>query len=283
MSLSIRVESCRSAAARARAFTLIELLVVVGIIALLVGIVVAVIPRVLQGAGDGSAKNTIRALDTVLGSAVTDRGSIPGPVAPFPQDRREQLTGARAAGSVRVVPVADVAIFTDGNTARLLNSVGLFLAQTSEITAAAQAAQSFDEAVVEQRPAYSPTASPLPANNIALRTIVDPWGNPYRYVHPALDGVVTAAPRAKNQPGNAITDLPALFPSESREFLYPSLRRNKITKEEFASVALPNRDSDGGECVGGQPYFYSAGKDGDPSTTDDNVYATTPRFVDVTF
>ena len=36
------------------------------------------------------------------------------------------------------------------------------------------------------------------------------------------------------------------------------------------AVTGQTADSDGGVCPGGQPYFYSAGPDGDPSTVEDN-------------
>lgn len=65
-----------------RGFTLIELLVVIGIISLLIGVSLAIGPRVLDGQRTAATKNVVASLDRMLDEVVDTAGGVP-PYNPF--------------------------------------------------------------------------------------------------------------------------------------------------------------------------------------------------------
>lgn len=125
----------------------------------------------------------------------------------------------------------------------------------------------------------------------------DNGNNPIRFVHPSFDGRITRGEdRQRGQPGAALelfngqtgrysfrgTQLPPVHGDSpyvgSFGTLYNgvfAIRRNYLNdqdRENWRGQSLPIGDGDGGKCPNGQPYFYSPGPDGDPSTHEDNVY-----------
>ena len=107
----------------------------------------------------------------------------------------------------------------------------------------------------------------------ALRTIVDAWQRPIRYVHPKFDGLFH--PTGDPAGFMTLSDAAVLGPPpQGRIYATDGVRRNN------AAAGGEPADSDGGLCVGNHPYFYSAGPDGDPSTIEDNVYSVKPQFAE---
>ena len=126
--------------------------------------------------------------------------------------------------------------------------------------------------------------------------------NPIRFVHPSFDGRFTIGESRRTGEAGGPIDLlnlqtgtysfsgiqpPAVLSSGSvgdTLGLYSgvtSIRRNFLTdadRENWSGRTLPIGDSDGGQCPNGQPYFYSPGPDGDPSTLEDNVYSIRPNL-----
>ncbi|MEM1329426.1 MAG: type II secretion system protein [Planctomycetota bacterium] len=281
-----------------RAFTLVELLVVVGIVALLASIGLVAGGSVVAGAQVRSTADTIRVLDLALNSYIVDRGALP---PAFVQDPRVQT------GPALMIPVADARAarapessgaggFANGPEQglpgpRMINSVGLVIQQMRAVPATESILAGIDS---DRFRRWSPSATPAGENadNLtqpAVPTVFDAWGNPIRYVHPAWDGLLIQDPAdpvgGRNRPINLLNpnQRPASVPDYSagngRDYWVAGslLRRNNVADGEIEDT-VDAADSDGGLCVGGRPYFYSAGPDGDPSTIEDNVYTVVPRF-----
>ncbi|MFT5423830.1 MAG: prepilin-type N-terminal cleavage/methylation domain-containing protein [Phycisphaerales bacterium] len=272
-------------------FTLIELVVVIGIIALLVSITLVVGASVAAKARGGKTRDAIRVLDASLTEYIADRGKIPPPTVLEPKSSHYD------DDERRLVPVADAVFDTTHKepgsaypTPRLINSVGFYLLQLEDSPGASNQIKSLSDDFVQLVPTYTPTSegdvTDGPAlfhengDHVGIPTVMDGWGRPLRYVHPRYDGQVGAAAdaRRKGMPGlpYIVTDI--LVGQDEDELAVLKLRRNKIMKEEYTDLGLSQRDGDGGLCPGDRPYFYSAGVDGDPSSTDDNVYSNQPVF-----
>lgn len=248
-------ESAALSAARRRAFTLMELLIVVAVIAILVGLALAVGARVAGSGREDKTRYTIKALDQSLDAYIAATNGIPPPA----------LRDPRAPGSVDpmpLLPAAD-AYTPSGGTGGIINSVGLYEAQCRAYPDVAAVFKSMDTRFlreVDQDNNGTNAGDPFPV----LRTMFDAWDRPMRYVHPQLDGLLRATG------GGPVQTLDVLgAPAFGSAYLVAELRRNNTTAEN---------DSDGGICRAGRPYFYSAGADGNPATTEDNVYVTKPEL-----
>lgn len=285
----------------ARAFTLIELLVVVGTIAVLVSITLVVAGGVQRSARQRATTDTLRQVEVGIETFITETGGdLPPPIVLAP----DPLPSVR---EVAAYPLADAVDLTDvGDSGPTINSIGLFIA-AAEREGLTGLFNGLPEGRLRLFDAHVDDGGRQPE----LRTIFDAWNRPIRFVHPAFDGIVTeeylAATRADaaSLPGDAV---PLIDPARSEsnagdagEFfaidatLFPrevrapdgtvdpnrspivEIRRNAVAVD---AMDTDGGDSDGGVCVNGRPYAYSAGPDGDPATLgDSNVYATTPRFV----
>lgn len=266
-------------------FSLIELLVVVAIIGILAALSVVVGGKVVSSGKGRATLDTIRVLDSALASHVNQTGKIPDAVA------RLDLTPPLPASSTRnAFPVADAIVRGAGGNERLVNSVGLFVAQTEDIAGISGAidqinAQYVRTADVQYRlTGQAEGETQLTNRPPALRTVFDAWDRPIRFVHPSFDGQWTQGSRSTGQPGNFINmraeDQSLLRSASQRDDLVIfNLRRNFLTDEDRAQTPDLVGDSDGGLTKSGQPYFYSAGEDGDPSTLEDNLYTSEPRRV----
>ncbi|MEZ6243541.1 MAG: prepilin-type N-terminal cleavage/methylation domain-containing protein [Phycisphaerales bacterium] len=271
-----------------RAFTLIEMLVVIIIVGILVTLVVAVGAKVTTSARASATRDVIRALDTSLEHYIADSG----------EDKPKGYVAYEENMAVgnRNFPIMDGVVPTSSGGAPI-NSVGYFLLQAKAYSSAIGVVEGLDSNFVHL---YTPTESSgtvgMDDEQPELTTVFDAWGNPIRYVHPLFDGEVVAnPPRADCQPGTGVNMRGTTnanngyFFGESpifyQELAFMRVRRNYITERERNPAECPNYmdlipgDGDGGECVGGRPYFYSAGPDADPSDREDNVYTTEPRFI----
>ncbi len=280
-----------------RAFTLIELLVVILIIALLVGISVAVGRTVIGGGKVGQTQNVIRALEVVLGDYTSSQGRIPDPFVEDPHNPGVFFPIIDG----RNMQVNEQNTETPGF--QVINSVGLFQFQMTQSRASMEALDGLD---TKFRRLYTPYSEANAEADIVVHeipTVFDAWGNPIRYVHPSWDGQIVGPEldSPANPPVQGIsveTTAPLLdvrLPSGSQWGITEVRRNNQDTgnpperAEDFA-------DSDGGVSANQRPYFYSAGPDGrvgfadsngngrlDPGETDynaDNVYTVKPLFRD---
>lgn len=231
-------------------FTLLELLMVIGIISILIIISVAVAHRV-TGTGKAEAtKQTLRVLDSALNAYIESKGSPPPPWVVDPRP-------GNPTNNQYIIPIADAANASDPMT-RPINTVGLFILQCREVAEANAAIQGLDNKVLRE---YDPDGENTAwANQPQLMTAVDGWGNPIRYVHPVFKGIVT------DSSGSGPATTANVFPA-------PPGKQYGIQQIERTAS-----NSDAGLNLTSRPYFYSCGPDGNPATTDDNIYIETPRF-----
>ncbi len=277
---------------RAGGFTLVELLTVIVIISVLIAITFAVGQGVIQGQRSRLAQDTIRVADVAVDAYYRDVGDTPPVLVEAP--------GANPGDPTVLLPMADAVdgqSISGGDESRktAINSVGLFVRSLDRV--------GLDEVLrplsTDQLSFFDPDDAG-PGGQLGfnrqpeLRTILDPWGRPMRFVHPRFDGLIMND--VQILPGTDVdvgpagvqlvteSDLPSGFDVSAfggSRFPMREIRRNHLpveVREDNASLAGLTGDSDGGICPSGRPYLYSAGPDGDPSTLEDNVYTTLPTF-----
>lgn len=275
-------------------FTLVELLVVIGIIGVLIGLATAVGSKVMSGAKVNATRNTLQALDQILANYVkVNDGRVP---SAYVFDPLFEIAPTTNAG--QIVPIIDGAYGNTTPRARF-NSVGLFLYQCklSGDSQLASQIQNLPSKVVTLL-AMDLASTPGPQMP-AITTVLDAWGRPIRYVHPNFDGTFPRRLNATSLPTGMTALAQQIQTNLSGNFklrdgtigplawsmpVSTDVRRNFFTNADrngAAWQALPTSekagDSDGGTCQGNQPYFYSAGPDGDPSTLEDNIYTVVPK------
>lgn len=280
-----------------RAFTLIELLVVILIIALLVGISIAVGRTVVGGGKVSQTENVIRVLDTMLNDYTSREGRIPDPFVEDPHVPGNYFP---------VIDGRNMQIDEQNTTNpgfQMVNSVGLFQFQVGQSSAAIEALEGLDARFRRLYTPYSEQNAELDNVVHEIPTVFDAWGNPVRYVHPAWDGLVVGPdlenPQDPPKPGlgtqQVAPQLDVRLPSGT-QWAITEIRRNNQRTEPSPTLAQDLADSDGGTSANQRPYFYSAGPDGlvgfddvdgdgklSPGDTDwnaDNVYTIRPLFRD---
>lgn len=288
-------------------FTLIELLVVIVIIGILIAATLAVGGRVIAGGKVRLTSDLIRQSDIAVETFITDVGGNPRPLveAPNPDPMSSDLI---------LLPMVDGVDLSAGNdNRRFVNSMGLFIhaAERQGLTSLFDGVPS-DFLVRYDGDAFVDTDRQVlgfPDNQPELRTVVDAWGKPLRFVHPAFDGLITeeylsGSSRSIGSFGNEVTTIDDGSLSVNDYVLDASrlprgygyadvqiteIRRNRLWRrapgetdpdpddyEALDASGVPAiGDSDGGRCVNDRPYVYSAGEDGDPST-----YADPSRDLD---
>lgn len=237
-------------------FTLIELLVVILIIGVLVALGLAVGSRVVQGGKTTQTRDLVKALDNVLNSYTSTTDQLP---PAFIADPRGAASGPSVGSRPTFFPLADGVSGGDGER---INSVGLFLEQARSVAGISELLNGVDAQNLQDfafTPASELSTDPG-ASEPLLNTMLDAWGQPMRFVHPRFHGVIRDA-----------VDL------SGNEWLGPAPDNGVYFPAEFRRDPAEG-DADGGLTTNGQPYFYSVGPDGDPSTIDDNVYTTQPNI-----
>lgn len=277
-------------------FTLIELMIVIGVIALLTVITLSVGTSMINTGKKHATKGVLEALDQTLEAYIDAKGEMPPALVEI---RNDDLPRSIATLVGNDNPAFYPAV--DGTTDRgqiQINSVGLYLYAAQNVPAVQDILAGINPKLIKQ---YAPTgaaggggggfgnASSM-AEQPTLLTVFDAWGNPIRFVHPKFDGIIEKNRRAEGSDGeqfnisrhqNGFFEKGLLDLLEgNRSFIIQNVRRNKMTPAERTEDPDLVADSDGGKCPGPRPYFYSAGPDGDPSTTEDNVYTTVPTFID---
>lgn len=260
-------------------FTLVELLVVIGIIIVLVGLTIGVGSSVANSGRQRATEGALQALDQILDTYIQSAGANPPAFVRVPEASLP-ASSLVSGGRDGYFPLFDG--YSDDDQAPV-NTVGLFLLEAKSVPATQGIVAGLDPKFVRLYQAREAADALQPE----LLTVFDAWGNPFRMVHPRFDGVILNSARATGDAGDPI-DLGAANTSylQGSETVYAGngqiglerLRRNALKEADFQADRELVGDSDGGVCPSPRPYFYSAGPDGDPSTLDDNVYSTRPRF-----
>lgn len=268
---------------RRRAFTLLELLIVIGIIAILSAVTFAVGRAVTTNSKRQITLDTIRVLEGALAAYSSATGDIPpGWVADprptaagvyIPVADARNMTDTVAVGAAGITPLLYEGDLRRGGN-QMINSAGLFVLQCQSVPDA--------KAMIDRIPAryMIQATSYVNGANLTLPTVLDGFGRPIRYVHPAW-----AASFAATDP-RTLLSLPRDINGNPYNSAIGNIRRtwkpagvHNPADPQAANFA----DSDGGRLQGARPYFYSAGDDGylgrDTNKTDldrDNLYTTVP-------
>ncbi len=275
-----RLCDCHPAPAHRRGFSLIEVLLVIGIIAILAVIALTVGTKMAGTGKVAKTSETLKVLDLALTEYVAAKGGIPSPTVVDPEYKADSAV----ENDVPIWPVVD-GRYVNTSDHGTLNSIGFFLVQARGIPNVEKAIAGLDASLIKE---YTPkeevdTGQAQPYRNKQatdnfqphqMRTVLDAWGNPIRYVHPAWHGLVREGGGGAYDPSKFQTVAQILADAQAgKKYAADKIRRNnQATGNTIA-------DSDGGLTKGGRPYFYSAGPDGDPGTIDDNVYLVQPQFM----
>lgn len=288
-------------------FTLTEMVVVVALTASIAAIGIRVGSTMVDSGRASATQDVLRVLDRSVDEYINATGSIPPAIARITLE--QDLGTTHIAGDTVFYPVIDgriEVVIPGSDPARnyQINSIGLYLNSIKRSADISSLLESIDGDFTRNYNAGVDPASPGQDLDLQpeMLTVFDSWGNPIRYVHPKFDGIIEQANGARRGLGEAggfldVFDTtnsgPGLFTAEylpanlaDLPFNNISIRRNKILRidqEEARTGGLSfpvETDSDGGVCPSQRPYFYSCGPDGDPATIEDNIYSTTPKFVD---
>ena len=259
-----------------RAFTLIELLIVIGIIAVLISMALVVGSKVIEGGKGRATQNVIRVLDESRGAWMLN-ADVPLPA----MLEVPQTTGNNAR--VRMYPIIDARQdrVKDFEAPVALPSIRLYTALVQQDESIRASLEQLDSAFVKPKAVPMKPDGSAESWSISGLDILDAWGRPLRFVHPAYHG---GHGDYWNPDANRLeTDRPVL------EIDVPTGRGDSTFTLKFRRSYRPFADddkregnwigdADEGMCIGGSAYFYSAGEDGDPGTRRNNVYSTVPRF-----
>jgi prepilin-type N-terminal cleavage/methylation domain-containing protein len=310
---------CRTAGYRTlRGFTLIELLLVLGIISALIAMGLVVGRQVVTGSKTRVTEQLITTLDQSVDSYVADKGQLPPPVYSHtvssggtPGVYEFPAFDGRPAGTARSYPgvPSDQANYY----AKYDSTVPSLATYTAILKQSA-----LSESIVKAMPSkfvrarfldqwYRGTAAAneqpidfLPGTDVQSFEVIDPFGNPIRFVHPGF-----GREEFFDGPSGTYYDPAgkAMVPAQgiSRAFNHMVFVRwgamNTAPRElQFrrsyqpftdaqatsAAPAVLTGDADEGICPTRRPYFYSVGPDGDPGKRSDNIYTVRPEFPDET-
>lgn len=263
---------------RRHAFTLVELLIAIGIIVVLVALTIGVGATMANAGKKRATEAAIQTLEQMLDAYIQSQGGNPPGLVRVENVRLPSAAGISGSND-GYYPIVDGYSEEDDH---IINTVGLFLYEARTVSAVQDILSGLD-------PKFVRTFQPAGANprQPELTTVFDAWGNPIRMVHPRFDDRILANDRSPGDPGQAVDLTVAsrgflvgaeLTPSVLNNIVLGEVRRNALTGDDYTASPDLIGDSDGGICPSTRPYFYSAGPDGDPSTTEDNVYSATPRF-----
>ena len=254
-----------------RAFTLIEILLVIVIIGILVSISLVVGKQVRVGSQSRSTEDTIRVLDQSLVGYEKTSSELP----PSKFVYRDIKTSPKAYE----YPFVDGRREMDG-VDRDLHPAILTLARYTALCSTIPEADSLIQSVNPKLVRRVVIDANLKTPPLAVE-ILDAFGRPIRFVHPAFDGGYGPA----YDPAKiALRDLNRTATSDATSNPDPLGNVYRRSARPFdpavplATSPNPVGDGDEGICPSRRPYFYSAGPDGDPGTRSNNVYTTRPTY-----
>ncbi len=281
---------------------MIETVFVISLIALLAAITIGVGASMADAGKKRATEGVLQVLDRALADYIERTGSMPESLVSIELsedfenwDQGDIVYYPAFDGTINLEIVDPDSRLTRHHT---VNSVGLFLESIKSGVDIDGLLSSVDSTMIRN---YDVPDDLQPS----MLTVFDAWGNPIRYVHPSLDGVIEDSTnsgdrREPGEPGDyrsVMTDLDGFFSEgylPANQSMIPfmdgsvngELRRNRIVPLDHEAARANGleypveSDSDGGRSNTRRPYFYSAGPDGDPATIDDNVYTTVPSFDD---
>lgn len=270
----------RPASRPPRAFTLVELLIVIGIIAILVSMAVVVGTKVVEGGKARATQDVIRVLDTSLGAWHLNADKPVPEVLEIPQSATKSL----------FYPIIDARLADSGEpydqsywVSAASSSGNLYTALVMQDASIAAEFQQLDSTFIKPHPVpQDPDDGAAESWSLAALDIQDAWGHSLRFVHPAFHGGHgeywdADRERLDTQREPLKIKLPTshggnTIPVEFRRSYRPFEGDDPNRKTTWIG------DADEGMTIGGTPYFYSPGDDGDPGTRANNVYSTRPRF-----
>lgn len=211
------------------AFTVLELIVVLWIVALLIGLILGVGPRVLDAQRAAATRNVLLTFDRMLDVHLADNNNVPPPYNPF--DYRH-VPGRYVVGTAGVENQPESNNSVDAGNPHVRHpDAAIFLAQVRGYEDVAPIASGIPERLVvrtnvpENNPFWRPTGATQ--DEIAAfgpATVLDTWG--------ALRG-----------------DWSTGWPVYERTFIHYVHPNNELAQRLY------------GRCVNNRPYFFSAGPD----------------------
>ncbi len=287
------------------AFTIIEMLVVLVIIGILAGIVITLAQRVTQGGKFAATRNVVQLAENMLTEYTSTRDAAP-PMFVKTNQTQQNTTGTddTLSPDTYLFPLVDGRFEgrtfggpTGGGPAGRFDKdrdppqpsgALLLLAMKTESSAVERELKAVDTRFVQLRDVFAygwlvDSQSGEPAGQPVLRrlrvpVLIDAFGNPIRYVHPAYQGGYgdfynNAVPSM----GVRRNPLEVVYSPRVGQPLTAQFTRSYRPFNDTGAVGAVG-DADEGLAIGGHGYFYSAGLDGDPGTREDNVYNKQPSF-----
>lgn len=259
----------------ARGFSLVELLVVIAVLAVLISLTLSAGTKVVSVGRERGTQWALQSLDAALGDYIQSSGSIPSATVRDPLDRNLR------------VPLIDGAVGANASDLRTMNSASWFVYQlqsegASAVNAINQIDQKLRQTVISQA---NPAVADETETGVRTTRLLDPWGNPLRYVHPRFAGPVGRGLAGGEQVATVAGNVAVGLSYKWTTFTRDPTRRWQASNGRWSIAGQAEIDagrtrglSDGGSPQNRRPYFYSAGPDGDPSTIDDNIYTNRPSF-----
>jgi prepilin-type N-terminal cleavage/methylation domain-containing protein len=278
-----------------RGFTIVELLVVIVIIGILSSIALVAANAVTTGGKRRLSEDVIRVLDATLSDYTTDKGRVPSTWtddrgAEFPIiDAREDVSNsaAPARGPGQVEPSLALYFYATAKGTDLSAVLGRLDPKQivkgrehplGEIHSLLQPPQ-LRVGVGFQSLGTLGGVAALPDSRRPIG-VRDGFGNLIRFVHPRYHGghgaFYSQGTGGWAQQPRGLLRVSGLKESPNAD--RPTLEFRRSARPFNPSTGTGVGDADEGVCVGGRPYFYSPGADGDPGTNEDNVYTTRPTF-----
>ncbi|MFN0131899.1 MAG: type II secretion system protein [Phycisphaerales bacterium] len=270
-----------------RAFTLIELLVVIAIIAVLLTLSIAVGSRVI-GSGKGrQTEQTIKVLDTLLSEYLRANEDRVPKMYTFQDGANFYDYPLIDARRLDTAPTAPADIF-DEKADPAEQSLARFLAVAKGNDVTDASLKGIDAKLIRET-FLDPNATAPNVRKLRSLEVLDGWGKPIRFVHPAFQrgfgpylNTKTAAlvTTGRAQDMQMMIRVNGTTPNTTARYR----RSYRPFDPAMTAGVVPNPvgDADEGICAGNRPYFYSSGADKDPGTRKDNIYSTVPTLPEET-
>lgn len=279
----------KSAANKRPGFTLIELLIVIGIIVLLVGLSLVVGNQVVGGGRTRLTTDTLRVLDNATQAYMSATGK------PFPTklqytapdggmyeyaliDAREtamgtndEICGTRPTDSgARALAV----LLSRPESEAIIKSLPSKVTRTTIV----------DPAIACPSPTPPDSGQGFrPAQPAATIEVLDGWGRPIRFVHPAFDGGWGPFWNGTALVSTGRDQTKTIAEQRGAQVKNTDYRRSIMPVDPTQPLNLgATGDADESLAAGNRPFWYSGGADGLAATKADNVYSSQPSYAEET-